>query len=81
MCATAISDLMPKLMHELGRFAGVVALLFALPDWADDATGRSGFGKAAAGVPDPAINSCAEADIVKVAAKTAAVAICITTPT
>jgi hypothetical protein len=40
-----------------------------------------GFGKAAAGVPDPAINSCAETTIVNAAAKTAAVAICITTPT
>src|SRR6516165_7313283 len=45
------------------------------------ATGRSGFGKAAAGVPEPAKNSCAEIDIVKVAATTVAIVIRITSPT
>ena len=37
------------------------------------ATGRSGFGKAAAGAPDS--NSCAEPDTVNTAAKTAAIAL------
>lgn len=41
-------------------------------------TGRSGFGKAIAGKPDPAKNSCAETDIVNVAAKNEAIVIRIT---
>jgi hypothetical protein len=45
------------------------------------ATGRSGFGKAVAGVPDPAKNSCAETDIVNMAAKTIASVIRMTSPT
>jgi hypothetical protein len=45
------------------------------------ATGRSGFGKAAAGVPDPAKNSRAETDIVNVTAKTVAIVIRMTSPT
>jgi hypothetical protein len=39
------------------------------------ATGRSGFGKAAAGVPDPAMKSCAELANVNAAAKMAVVRI------
>jgi hypothetical protein len=45
------------------------------------ATGRSGFGKAAAGMPDAAKNSCAQTDIVNVAAKTVAIVTRITSPT
>ena len=45
------------------------------------ATGRSGLGKAVAGMPEPAKNSCAELDIVDVAATIAAIIIRITLPT
>jgi hypothetical protein len=45
------------------------------------ATGRSGFGKAAAGVPGPAKNSWAETDIAKVAAKTVAIVFRMTSAT
>jgi hypothetical protein len=39
------------------------------------ATGRSGFGKAAAGAPDCAMKSCAAPEIVNAAAKTTAIVI------
>src|SRR5262245_43313972 len=39
------------------------------------AIGRSGFGKAAAGVPDSGMKSCAETDTVNVAAKKAEIVI------
>ena len=45
------------------------------------ATGRSGFGKAAPGVPDPAKNSWAGTDIENVAARTIAIVIRMTSPT
>jgi hypothetical protein len=68
--------------HKLGWFAGIVTLLFFVPDWADDVRDRaSGFGKATAGVPDPAMKSCAETDIVNAAAKTATTVIRIRSPT
>ena len=68
--------------HELLCFAGSVALLFAVPDWADNVGDRAiGIGKAAPGVPDPAKNSLAETDIEKVAARTVAIVICMTSPT
>ena len=67
--------------HELARFAGIVALLFVVPDRTTmSATGRSGFGKAAAGVPDCAMKSWAEADIVKAATKTTTIAVGIRSP-
>jgi hypothetical protein len=42
------------------------------------ATGRSGFGKAAAGEPDSAMKSYAQTEIVNAAAKMAAIVIRIT---
>jgi hypothetical protein len=45
------------------------------------ATGRSGFGKPAAGVPGSAMKSCAQTDIVNAVAKTATIIIRITLPT
>jgi hypothetical protein len=45
------------------------------------ATGRSGFGKAVAGLPDSARNSLAETDIVNAVAKTVAIVIRLTSPT
>jgi hypothetical protein len=45
------------------------------------ATGRSGFGNATSGKPDPAKNSCAETDILNVATKIAAIVIRITSLT
>jgi hypothetical protein len=62
--------------HRLACFAGIVALLFVMPDWADDIRdGRSSFGKATAGVPGSARKSCAETDVMNPAAKTAAIVI------
>jgi hypothetical protein len=68
--------------HELAWFVGIVTLLFVLPDWADNVRDWAiGFWKAAAGVPDPAKNSCAQTDIANVAAKTVVIIIRITAPT
>ncbi len=65
-------------MHELARFAGGVTLFSSCQiGLIMSAIGRSGFGKAAAGAPGPAKNSCAQTDIANVAAKTAAIAMCI----
>jgi hypothetical protein len=44
------------------------------------ATGRSGFGNATAGVPDSAMKSCAQTDIVDAAANTATIAFRVTSP-
>jgi len=58
-----------------------VALLFVVPDRADDVRDRMiRFWKAEAGTPDSTMKSCAETDIVKAAAKTATIAVRITSP-
>ena len=54
--------------HELARFVGGVSLLFAMPiGLMISATGRSGFGKASAGVPDGALKSWAAPHMVSAA--------------
>lgn len=60
----------------MARFAGIVALLFVMPDRTDDVRDRAiGFREAAAGAPDCAMNSCAAPEIVNAAAKTAPIVI------
>ena len=67
-----------KQTYELAWFAGGVALFFVVPDQVTMlATGRSVFGKAAAGAPGSAVKSWAEPapDIANTVAKTAASAV------
>jgi hypothetical protein len=67
--------------HELAWFVGGVSLLFAMLNRADDLrAGRSGFGKASAGVPDGAMKSWAAAGMVNAAVKASAIAICAAPP-
>ena len=82
MSATVIPDLMPS-RRTSWRGSPAPSRSFSLCQigLTMSATGRSGFGKAVAGVPDPAKNSCAETDIVNMAAKTMASVIRMTSPT
>ena len=46
MSATVIPDFDAEQAHELAWFTGIVAFLFVVPDWADDARNRAtGFRK------------------------------------
>jgi hypothetical protein len=65
-----------KQPYELARFAGVVALLFIVPDRTDDVRDRAiGFRKATAGAPDCAMRFCAAPEMVNAAAKTTPIVI------
>ena len=62
--------------HELPRFVRIVALFSVCQiGLTISATGRSGFGKTAAGTPDCAMKSCAALDTVNAAAKTTPIVI------
>jgi hypothetical protein len=60
-------------------FAGSVALLFAVPDWADNVGDRAIWIWRRSVLIPP--NSWAETDIENVAARTVAIVICMTSPT
>jgi len=61
----------PEQTDELAWFSRIVALFFVVH-------GRSGFGKATADVPDPAMRCCAEIDTVRAVTKTTTIVFRIT---